>query len=421
MQRLAANSSLIEERTALEMRLLYTFIRWIHAFNRGKKIALYCSDVFGAFDRVSSRQLLDKIRSFGLHSDLVSTLESWLRNRPAFVIVAGASSPPLDLSDMVFQGTVWGPPLWNAFFGDSACAIRAAGFDVIIYADDLNAFREYNLGVSDILLFADMRECQRELRTWGKANQVVFDAGKEHMVVLSHQEPQGVAVKLLGVKFDPKLLMNVAIHECVADVGWKMRTLLRTRRFHNDAALLGLWKSHILSFIEYRTPAFYHASESVLRPLDRCLSAFLRNVGIDDLSALVRFNLAPLRSRRDIAMLAVIHRASLRLGPPVFHEYIFFSTLDLRRSARVHRHERQLVEYRDTGRKLEIMRRSLLGLVSVYNILPASAVSSVTVADFQCRLQDLLKEVAVQRHPQWQYLYSPRLNFAHHPLLRVEA
>ena len=155
-----------------------------------------------------------------------------------------------------------------------------------------------------------MRDCQRELHCWGRANQVVFDAGKEHSVVLSHREPEGASVKLLGVNFDTGLSMNIAIHECVVDVGWKMKTLLRTQRFYTHAALIGLWKAHILSFIEYRTSAWYHACETALRPLDNCLSSFLRNVGVDDLSALLRFNLAPLRARRDMAMLAIIHRAA---------------------------------------------------------------------------------------------------------------
>ena len=31
--------------------------------------------------------------------------------------------------DMVFQGTVWGPPLWNVFYADARVAIQSAGFE----------------------------------------------------------------------------------------------------------------------------------------------------------------------------------------------------------------------------------------------------------------------------------------------------
>eukprot|EP00959_Pyramimonas_sp_CCMP1952_P268408 5612000-Pyramimonas_sp.AAC.1 len=41
---------------------------------------------------------------------------------------------------------------------------------------------------------------------------------------------------------------------------WKMRRFLRARRFHADAELICLFKTHVLSCVEYRTSAVYHAS-----------------------------------------------------------------------------------------------------------------------------------------------------------------
>ena len=230
-------------------------VQWLLAFNNHRKIAVYCSDVSGAFDRVSAEHLLTKLRSFGLNESVIGVLRSWLRNRSAFVLVNGAKSRSFTLADMVFQGTVWGPPLWNAFFGDAAWAIRIAGFELVVYADDLNAFREYNLGVSVSAIWTDLLYCQEELHKWGQANQVVFDPAKEHMAILSHYEPVGTSFVLLGIEFDTKLSMAKAIHDCVVEVGWKKKTLVRTQRFHCDADLVNLWKSHILSYIEYRTAA----------------------------------------------------------------------------------------------------------------------------------------------------------------------
>ena len=45
---------------------------------------------------------------------------------------------------MVFQGTVWGPMLWNVFYEDASKAIRSKAFTEIVFADDLNAFRKYD-------------------------------------------------------------------------------------------------------------------------------------------------------------------------------------------------------------------------------------------------------------------------------------
>ena len=101
---------------------------WLLAMAQGNKIALYCSDVSGAFDRVDSFRLRNKLLALGMHFRLVRVIESWLRSRTARVVVSGAQSESIDMSDMVYQGTVWGPSLWNTFYSDAALAIRMAGF-----------------------------------------------------------------------------------------------------------------------------------------------------------------------------------------------------------------------------------------------------------------------------------------------------
>ena len=85
--------------------------------------------------------------------------------------------------------------------------------------------------------------------------------------------------------------------------------------FFSDAELLGLFEAHGLSFVEYRTPAAYHAASSNLALLNAVLSSFLRKVGIREIDALTHSKLVPISSRRDIAMLGVIRRAVLEEGP----------------------------------------------------------------------------------------------------------
>ena len=45
------------------------------------------------------------------------------------------------LRDMVFQGTVWGPILWNVFYEDARLALNTHGFNKIVFADDLNGYK----------------------------------------------------------------------------------------------------------------------------------------------------------------------------------------------------------------------------------------------------------------------------------------
>ena len=82
-----------------------------------------------------------------------------------------------------------------------------------------------------------------------------------------------------------------------------------------DAHTIHLYKAHVLSFIEYRTAAIYHATGAILRPLDRFQRRFISNLGITGEEALIAFNLAWLEARRDMAMLGLIHRAAVGQGP----------------------------------------------------------------------------------------------------------
>lgn len=49
-------------------------LSWLSGFNRRLKFGVYCSDVSGAFDRVSARRLLDKLKAKGLREDMLKKL-----------------------------------------------------------------------------------------------------------------------------------------------------------------------------------------------------------------------------------------------------------------------------------------------------------------------------------------------------------
>ena len=96
---------------------------------------------------------------------------------------------------------------------------------------------------------------------------------------------------------------------------------MRSARFFTDSELVNMYKSQLLSYLEYRTAAIYHAYDSILAPPDKFQDKFLRELGISAEDALMHFNLAPLKSRRDIAMLGVLRRTVLGKGPDHFLQF----------------------------------------------------------------------------------------------------
>ncbi len=280
----------------------------------------------GAFDRVKSSKLLKKLQKKGVTGDILNVVQSWLGEREARVVVNGTFSKTAALNNMVFQGTVWGPPLWNCFFEDARVPVINSGFTETVFADDLNCFRSFGKDVPNPEIMKSLQTCQSNLHSWGRANQVQFDPKKESFHILHREHPCGLDFNTLGVVFDTKLIMDTECDTVASAANWKLRTVMKTRRFHTEIEMFQLFKSHVLPSLEYRTPAIYHASATVLDKVDSVQRVFLRDMSISAEDALMNksFNLAPLGMRRDIAMLGAIHRAVLKKGPKQLRKCFFF-------------------------------------------------------------------------------------------------
>ena len=144
---------------------------------------------------------------------------------------------------------------------------------------------------------------------------------KEHFSVISRFQAEGPSVKLLGLTFDTSLKMDEEVVSLASRTSWKLRNLLRTRRYFDTRMIIHLFKSRILEFVEYRTAGVYHANAIALAQLDGVYTKFLKAAGLSFEEALLEFGLAPLNARRDIAMLCVIHRTVLGLGPEHFRKF----------------------------------------------------------------------------------------------------
>ena len=389
-------------RDALALNVL----RWITALSRGSRVGLYCSDVSGAFDRVPTRRLIEKLRLKGVHPQIVKLIGSWLEDRTAIVIVDGRSSQPTVLANSVFQGTVWGPPLWNVYYEDARQAVNQADFEETVFADDLNSFREYDSNWTDASILEDMAKCQEVLHKWGAANQVIFDPSQESFHILHQRQSYGENFHLLGVTFDPQLLMNAAACEIAAVANHRLTAVLRCRRHYSVGETVSMYKAQVLSFIEASTAAIYHAPSFFLSPVDRVQQRLLSELQISTEDALMHFNLAPLSCRRDITMLGLMHQVVLGESPRQFGEY--FLPLQAGSFARGwaqsgERHSKQLVDPVD-GTHSRMMERSVLGLIDTYNRLPQCVVDRPSVCAFQRNLQTGLKSLASTKDT-WEHLF----------------
>ncbi len=343
--------------------------RWSLAIQERKKIGLYLSDISGAFDRVHRPRLLRKLRRAGFNSRFVALFADFLDIREAMVVIGGVCSAPYVLENMVYQGTVLGPLLWNIFFADVSDAILADDeFVDTKFADDLSVSKEYALEVDNADVFDDLTQCQLSVHEWGIRNRVCFDASKEELCVLHPTYGHGRAFRLLGPTIDSKLLMHECVDKIYKRAKPKARRLLRSARFFSRKELVMQFKSHIWGLIESVTPALYHAAPSVVGKLDRVQTSFVDKLGLTQREAFLWFGLQPLGLRRDIAMMGVLYKCAHGIAHPDL-QVLFPAELpsrDAHTSTRIfqRKHDKQFLIRHHGGQRMEF-HRSMFGLVKI--------------------------------------------------------
>ena len=232
--------------------------------------------------------------------------------------VSGELSDFFEIMDMIFQGTVLGPPLWNTFFADVAIAASATGGSEAMFADDLNVFRRFPRDADAAHVHEKMQECRHDVHAWGKRNRVSFDPGKEHLLIIHPTCGDGDTFRLLGCMTDCKLSMVPAIDSIMTQIKPKITAILRTRAHYSCKDLIGQFKTHVWGIIEAHNGGIFHAASSHLDRIERAQQHFLDELGVSAEEAFLEYNFAPPILRRNIGILGMIHKRVLGIAHPAF-------------------------------------------------------------------------------------------------------
>jgi len=372
--------------------------QWVIMICKGRKIGLYLSDISGAFDKVSRLLLIGKLSQIGLPSTFLDFLNSYLMTREGLVRVEGALSEAMLLCNMVFQGTVLGPPLWNAFFADVAVEVPQGNQQVKLFADDLTGMTSADQGKSDRLLLDELEEMQKRTHRWGRKNQVEFDPGKEHLVILHPRRGIGEDFKLLGTLFDCKLTMQPCLEKLLSTIRPKIRAIVRLKHLYSVSTMLNQYKCHIWGLKEYSNGALILASPSQLRRLDSIQRWYLRELNITDTEAFVTFNFAPPSMRRSIGLLGFLHKRALGVCHPAM-----YAALPPYTGSGANFHDKALHPFtEEVNYQQRLCNRSLYAYIHIYNRLPQDFVDLPSVSAFQRKLTHIAKHRAKVDCQHWR-------------------
>ena len=206
--------------------------------------------------------------------------------------------------------------------------------------------------------------------------------------------------------WDVKLSMQTAVESILNKARPKVLALLRTRGIYNHADMLGQYKTHIWSYVEYHNGIIMHAAPSVVRRLDDMQHSFLREMNLLPESAFLDYNFAPSCLRRDIGILGFLHKRILGHCHTALMQFLPPATTD------VPWHDKQL----DTRSSDRVFRRSLYNkslfhMIGVYNRLPQEVVDVDNVSGFQRCLTDMARRKCARGALNWQYIFRTSLAY----------
>ena len=184
----------------------------------------------------------------------------------------------------------------------------------------------------------------------------------------------------------------------------KFRAILRTRGIYTTRELLNQFKPHVWSKVEYHTAAIYHCSQILINKMDQIQRTFLHELQITDENAFLEFNFAPLNLRRDIALLGFLHKRVLGLAHPSFNSlFPFAPARSSRYPTRIEQHNKQLDDHNHIAQFREMLwKKSIFGLILVYNKLPQQYIDITNITDFQSLLTDHAREQCSFKSPRWR-------------------
>ena len=111
--------------------------RIARTFNRSRATRAVALDISKAFDRVWHAGLLHKRRSYGISSQILGLISSFLSNKQLWVVVDGKSLQDYQVNIRVLQRSILCPTLFLLYINDLRDDVIC---DIGIYADDTTIY-----------------------------------------------------------------------------------------------------------------------------------------------------------------------------------------------------------------------------------------------------------------------------------------
>ena len=158
-------------KRSCETQLVLTVDELSRALDQGKQIDCILLDFAKAFDKVSHKSLIAKLRNYGVAGQNLLWIQDFLHSRSQVVVVEGEESERAAVTSGVPQGSVLGPALFLVYINDLPEKLHSTPR---LFADDSLLYRVIDSPTDCDLLQEDLQTLEKWEMDWS----MEFAAGK---------------------------------------------------------------------------------------------------------------------------------------------------------------------------------------------------------------------------------------------------
>lgn len=119
-------------------QLLETLEDWTMALDESETVDVIYLDNYKAFDKVSHRRLLYKLKSYGVGGVVWKWIQAFLQDLKQQVVINGSKSSQTSVTSGISQGSVIGPILFLIYINDFPDQVLSS---TKLFADNSNTYR----------------------------------------------------------------------------------------------------------------------------------------------------------------------------------------------------------------------------------------------------------------------------------------
>ena len=389
-----------------QTNILLCLERWTEIVDGGGNVDVAYFDYAKAFDKVSHRLLLIKLRAYGIDGKLFVWLSAWLEGRRQRVVVGNAKSPWLPVISGTTQGTVLGFLLFLMYINDlpTQCAPQEQS-RVMLLADDTKTFQAISRDVEQQA--QDQKSLQNRVDSiaeWAATWKMEINPSKSKVMHIGKSNPalpyfiNGLEIAAVSTEKDigfwirDDLSTSTHVNKARSRALGEISRIRRNFSYIDKRAFCTLYNQRIRPHLDYgmtACPPGTVAEAKILESVQSKATAMvhgMRHRNAEERRKLLGLmTLEQRRNRGDMIEVYKILKGHTRIDPALFWE------------VREARNGFRLVKELAAGGKKPRQDFFSYRVIQRWNLLPVNIKMAPSLDSFKSRLDDSIMKSEQQR------------------------